>query len=641
MKLYIAEKSGFCFGIDNAIKIALDSKKKIQGPLYSLDQLLHNNQMVEYLSKEGIQVINSLDEILDNSTVLISSHGVGKDIYDLTCEKKLEVVDATCPYVKKVHEIVSKNCSDDTTLIIIGDKSHPEIIGVKGWCPNNSVVVNSLEEVEAINECDNVLVVAQTTLKIETFNTILGAIKNKFKTVKYYNTICSATIERQDAAYKLSKFVDYMIIIGGKQSSNTKKLYEICLVNCKNTVHIETKDELIMKEIKKYDNIGISAGASTPDWVINEVIDKLIDEGEGILMQNDSVNNETMDQFDTSFNVPRTGKIIKGNIIMIAEKELIVNIGYKSDAIIPLEEIPDIDNQKLSEKFSVDQEIEAVIIKTNDGVGNVLLSIKKMSSKKDNKELETAFKEKTPINVIVKEVVNGGLIALYKDIKGFIPASQLDVKFVSDLNSYVGKSLEVEVIKYDTRKNKIILSRKNLLRKQYKLDMDKVWKNIEENEVIKGVVRRFTDFGAFVDVGGVDGLLHLSEISWGKVNKANEKLTKNQEIDVKILNFDRSKNKISLSIKQLTTNPWESIDEKYTVDEEYTGTVVSLTNFGAFVELEEGLEGLIHVSQLSEDRIEKASDILKIGQEVKFRILEISKDEKKIKLTMKQKKIKE
>jgi len=641
MKLYIAKKSGFCFGIDNAIKIALNSKKKIQGPLYSLGQLLHNNQMIEHLSKEGIQVINSLDEILDNSTVLISSHGVGKDIYEITSKKNLEVVDATCPYVKKVHEIVSKNCCDDTTIIIIGDELHPEIIGVRGWCPNNSIVINSIEDIELINECDNVLVVAQTTLKVETFNTIVDAIKNKFKNVKYHNTICSATTERQEAANELSKFVDYMIVIGGKQSSNTKKLYEICLVNCKNTVHIETKDELIMKEIKKYDNIGISAGASTPDWTINEVIDRLIDEGEGILMQSNSINNETMDQFDTSFNIPRTNKIVKGNIIMIADKELIVNIGYKSDGIIPLDEIPEIDGQKLNEKFSVDQEIEAVIIKTNDGVGNVLLSIKRMSFKKDNQELETAFKEKTPVNVIVKEVVNGGLIALYKDIRGFIPASQLDIKFVSNLDSYVGKNLEVEIIKYDTRKNKIILSRKNLLRKQYKLDVDAAWKNIEENEIVKGVVKRFTDFGAFVDLGGVDGLLHLSEISWGKVNKANEKLTKNQEIDVKILDFDRSKNKISLSIKQLTPNPWDLIDENYNVDEEYTGVVVSLTNFGAFVELEAGLEGLIHVSQLSEDRVEKPSDILKIGQEVKFRILEISKDEKKIKLTMKQKKIKE
>ncbi|MBN2260895.1 MAG: bifunctional 4-hydroxy-3-methylbut-2-enyl diphosphate reductase/30S ribosomal protein S1 [Clostridiales bacterium] len=635
MKIYIAKESGFCFGVDKAIEMAYEAKNNSEMPLYTFGPLIHNKQVIEKLASSDIYSVNDLDELNSYQTVLIRSHGVGEDIYKKMKILNLKVIDATCPYVKKVHTIVKKNCKDGHLIVIIGDANHPEIIGVKGWCKNHSIVVNHPDDVEKISFDGKIIVVAQTTLKIDTFNTILDKINSIFKDVLVYNTICSATSDRQNAANELSKKVEYMIIIGGKHSSNTKKLYEISKQNCSNSIHIETKDDLIMKDIKKYGKIGITAGASTPDWIIKEVVDKLINEGEGILMHDNSEMSELMEQFDESYNVPRNGKIIKGKIVMIGKDELIVNIGYKADGIIPREEISAVNAFDLNKSFAVDQEIEAVVIQKDNGEGNVLLSMKRMAAKQNWEDLENAFNEKKIITVKVDKAVKGGLTATFEQIRGFIPASHVDAKFVENLNSYEGKEFDVEIIEFNRKKNKIVFSRKNLVKKQYEEKMNEAWSKLEEGKIVTGIVRRFTDFGAFIDVYGIDGLLHVSEISWGKVNKPKDILKKNQEVEVKILELNRKENKISLSIKQLTPNPWEVVEEKYIIDEEYEGIVTSLTAFGAFVELEPGLEGLVHVSQISNDRIEKPSDVLKVGESVKVKVIEINKEESRIKLSMK------
>ena len=635
MKIYIAKESGFCFGVSKAIDMAYCEKQKIDMPLYTFGPLIHNNQVINKLSKSEIIPIDDIKGLNSGDTVLIRSHGVAKDVYEYAESLNLKVIDATCPYVKKVHNIVKKHCQKKNLIIIVGDENHPEIIGVKGWCLDYSTIVNHPDDIDNIQFDGKIIVVAQTTLKYDLYKSILSKINDRFEDVLVYNTICSATSERQNSTVELSENVEYMIIIGGKHSSNTKKLFEISKINCPNSVHIETKDDLVMKEIKKYDKIGITAGASTPDWIINEVVDKLINEGEGILMHDNSAMSELMEQFDESYNVPRNGKVVKGKIVMITKDELIVNIGYKADGIIPRKEITSIESFDLNKEFVVDQEIDAVVIKKDNGEGNVLLSVLRIQAKKDWENIENAYNNKEIITVKVDQVVKGGLTAFYEQIKGFIPASHINVRFVDNLKSYEGKSVEVEIIEFNRKKNKIVFSRKNLLKKQHEENMNEAWSKLEIGKVMTGVVRRFTDFGAFIDIGGIDGLLHVSEISWGKVNKPQDVLKKNQEIEVKILDFKREENKVSLSIKQITANPWETVEEKYLPEEEYDGKITSLTDFGAFVELEPGLEGLIHVSQISNERVGKPSDVLKVGESVKVKVIEISKEENRIKLSMK------
>ncbi len=635
MKIYIAKESGFCFGVSKAIDMAYCEKQKIDMPLYTFGPLIHNNQVINKLSKSEIIPIDDLKGLNSGDTVLIRSHGVAKDVYEYAKSLNLKVVDATCPYVKKVHNIVKKHCKEGNLIIIVGDENHPEIIGVKGWCLDYSTIINHPDDIDNIQFDGKIIVVAQTTLKYDLYKSILSKINDRFEDVLVYNTICSATSERQNSTAELSENVEYMIIIGGKHSSNTKKLFEISKINCPNSVHIETKDDLVMKEVRKYDKIGITAGASTPDWIINEVVDKLINEGEGILMHDNSAMSELMEQFDESYNVPRNGKVVKGKIVMITKDELIVNIGYKADGIIPRKEITSDESFDLNKEFAVDQEIDAVVIKKDNGEGNVLLSVLRIQAKKDWENIENAYNNKEIITVKIDQVVKGGLTAFYEQIKGFIPASHINIRFVDNLKSYEGKSVEVEIIEFNRKKNKIVFSRKNLLKKQHEENMNEAWSKIEIGKVMAGVVRRFTDFGAFIDLGGIDGLLHVSEISWGKVNKPQDALKKNQEIEVKVLDFKREENKVSLSMKQITTNPWETVEEKYLPEEEYDGKITSLTDFGAFVELEPGLEGLIHVSQISNERVEKPSDVLKVGESVKVKVIEINKEENRIKLSMK------
>jgi ribosomal protein S1 len=342
-----------------------------------------------------------------------------------------------------------------------------------------------------------------------------------------------------------------------------------------------------------------------------------------------------MEQFDENYNVPRNGKIIKGKIVMITKDELIINIGYKADGIVPRDEINMESSSDLNKVFAVDEEVEAMVIKKDNGEGNVLLSLKRMAAKQNWTDLEDAYEGKQIISVKVNRVVKGGMTAYFDQIRGFIPASHVDVKFVDNLEKFIGQDIDVEVIEFNRKKNKIIFSRKKLMQKELTVKVEEAWANIEIGKTMSGIVRRFTEFGAFVDLGGIDGLLHVSEISWGKVDKPKDVLKKNQEIEVKILEFNRADNKVSLSMKQLSENPWNIVQDKYLIDETYTGKVTSLTDFGAFVELEPGLEGLVHVSQISNERVEKPSDVLTVGQEVEVKVLEVDNENNRIKLSMK------
>lgn len=343
---------------------------------------------------------------------------------------------------------------------------------------------------------------------------------------------------------------------------------------------------------------------------------------------------EMMEQ--ASFSAPKRNEVVKGKVVMVKDDGVVVNIGYKADGIIPLNEISNPEELPLEELFAVDQELEVLVVKRDNGEGDVLLSSKRLKSRKDWELLEEKFNNKETVTVKITEVVKGGLSAHYNDIRAFIPASHVDVNFVRDLNQFVGDECEVEFLDFDRRRNQVVLSRKAVIEKERKEELDEFWDGLEVGQIREGIVRRFTSYGAFIDLGATDGLIHVSEIQWGKVNKPSDVLKANETLEFKVLDFDRENNKISLSRKALTPDPWEIIDENYDAGENYDGKIVSLTDFGAFVELEPGLEGLVHVSQISEDRIDQPKDVLSLGEEVVVRILEIDKEQRRIKLSMKQ-----
>lgn len=631
MEVILADNYGFCFGVKRAFDLAIDTLKENNENVYSLGPLVHNSQAVNYLQSLGLTVIHDLDDIakIESGKVISRSHGITKDLYrELDNNKKIEFIDATCQYVKNIHKKVEKYYNDGFKIIIVGNPNHPEVIGINSWCDNNAYIIQEIEDTDGIpfEDKDNICIVSQTTNTEEKFKSICDSILKKYNSVKIFNTICNATKLRQNSCASLAKKVDAMIIIGGYHSSNTNKLVNICKKYCDNVYHIETINDLEIGKLKTFNKIGISAGASTPEWIIKEVLNKM-----------DNINkDEMLKAIEDSMVKLYRGDIVKGEIISIREDEIMVNVGYKSDGVIKKEEIsndPDINPKEL---YNIGDEIEVYVLKLDDGEGNVLLSIKRVGDIKAWEKIEKIYNEKEIVTCKVIEAVKGGVIALIEGQKGFIPASLLSANYVKDLNSYVGKHLNVNIIEFDRNKKKIIMSRKEVEKEEIEEKKKKVWESIDVNQVVEGTVKNITNFGAFVDLGGVDGLIHISDLSWNRVRHPEDVVKEGENIKVKILDIDKDKERISLGLKQILPEPWELFEEKYKVGDIVEGTVVNILDFGAFVRLDVGVDGLVHVSQISNKHVAKPSDVLNVGDKIKVKIINIKSDEKKISLSMKE-----
>lgn len=631
MEVILADNYGFCFGVKRAFDLAIDTLKENNENVYSLGPLVHNSQAVNYLQSLGLTVIHNLDDIakIESGKVISRSHGITKDLYrELDNNKKIEFIDATCQYVKNIHKKVEKYYNDGFKIIIVGNPNHPEVIGINSWCDNNAYIIQEIEDTDGIpfEDKDNICIVSQTTNTEEKFKSICDSILKKYNSVKIFNTICNATKLRQNSCASLAKKVDAMIIIGGYHSSNTNKLVNICKKYCDNVYHIETINDLEIGKLKTFNKIGISAGASTPEWIIKEVLNKM-----------DNINkDEMLKAIEDSMVKLYRGDIVKGEIISIREDEIMVNVGYKSDGVIKKEEIsndPDINPKEL---YNIGDEIEVYVLKLDDGEGNVLLSIKRVGDIKAWEKIEKIYNEKEIVTCKVIEAVKGGVIALIEGQKGFIPASLLSANYVKDLNSYVGKHLNVNIIEFDRNKKKIIMSRKEVEKEEIEEKKKKVWESIDVNQVVEGTVKNITNFGAFVDLGGVDGLIHISDLSWNRVRHPEDVVKEGENIKVKILDIDKDKERISLGLKQILPEPWELFEEKYKVGDIVEGTVVNILDFGAFVRLDVGVDGLVHVSQISNKHVAKPSDVLNVGDKIKVKIINIKSDEKKISLSMKE-----
>jgi 4-hydroxy-3-methylbut-2-enyl diphosphate reductase len=628
LKIIVANTAGFCFGVDRAVKKAYESAN--EDNIYTLGPIIHNQQVVNDLANYGIKVINNEEDIdkINQGTVIIRSHGISKEVYEKIEQTPLTIMDTTCPYVKRIHNIVHKHSLDGYKIIIIGNNNHPEVVGIIGWSLSKPIVISKKEEALEINfdTNDKVCIVAQTTFYHNKFEEIVEIIKKKVYDVIVFNTICSATSERQIEAEKIARQVNKMIVIGGKHSSNTQKLFDLCHKECKDTYHIETIDELNLSVFKKSDIIGITAGASTPNNIIEEVYLTMSELGQ---------ENSFEKMLEESLVSIHNGKVVNGTVIEVKDNEVILNLGYKSDGIIPKNEFTNYPDANLKELVKEGDTIEAKVIKVNDGDGQVLLTYKRLAAEKGYQKLEEAFNNKEILKEKVAQVLSSGVVVIVDEARVFIPASLISDQFEKDLKGYLGQEIEFQVIEYNPKRRRIIGSRKQLLKVEKDKKQKELFEKIEAGMVVEGRVKNVTDFGAFIDLGGADGLLHISEMSWGRIKNPSKVLKVDEPIKVLIKEIDEKTKKIALSLKFEQNNPWNNATEKFAVGNVVTGKVARMTDFGAFIELETGVDALLHVSQISKEHVEKPADVLKVGQEITARIVDFKEDERKISLSIK------
>ncbi|MBS6006823.1 MAG: bifunctional 4-hydroxy-3-methylbut-2-enyl diphosphate reductase/30S ribosomal protein S1 [Clostridium baratii] len=627
-KVILAENAGFCFGVQRAVETSIDIKKKYNKKIYTLGPLIHNSDVVSFLEQNDIYAIDykNINDLQEGDVVIIRSHGIPEAVFNDLKSRGLEVIDATCPFVTNIQKKVKKYSKEGYNIIIVGDENHPEVIGINGWCDNKATITKNGEfNKELLNK---ICAVSQTTEKKENWDKTLDAINDGTREVLSFNTICSATEVRQKSAYDLSKEVDAMIVIGGKNSSNTTKLYEIAKHNCENTIHIENSNELPKEYInnKNFKKIGITAGASTPDWIIREVINIMQDEK--------NFNDEQlklMNEMDKTF---RIGDEIEGEILTISKDGVSVSlVGYKSDGIIPFEELTaKMDPREYAKTLNVGDTIKAKVIK----LGNVVLSRLEYEKEEILNNLEELFKNQTIFSLTISEVKEKGLVGYYNGIRIFVPASQIDIKFVNDKEIYKGQTLDVKLIDFNKENpSRVVASRRKVQEEAKEANEEKVLSSLKVGDIVKAEVKRFTNFGAFAEVNGVDGLIHLSQISWNHVKRAEDYLKSGDIIDVKVIELDKENKKLSLSIKEITPEPWKDVTEKYPEGSVVLGKVVRINDFGAFVELEPGVDGLVHISKISHDRINNPADVLSVGQDIKAKILSVDEEQKRISLSMK------
>ena len=620
MKIIVAKNSGFCNGVRRSVDLANKaSEKNIK--TYTLGPLVHNPTQVKMLEKKGVSVVDE-NEVLEikNSQIVIRSHGVSENLKENLKKNSNEVVDATCPVLLNIYKKIIEKENEGYTVAIIGDKEHPEIKAMASYV-NNGIIIKDETEAKNITNMSKLYVVSQTTNRIDFFENIAHELEKTNDDVVIENTICNATRLRQEACKSLSKEVDCMIVVGGFNSSNTNKLYQIAQKYCENVQRIETVKDLPLQKLSNFNIIGVIAGASTPDQVIEEVVNRM----------DDLTNEELMNSIEDSMKKIYPRDVVNGTIIDVKDDEVFVDIQYRADGIVKLDEMTEEQRENPKDNFEIGQEVEVYVIKLDDGEGNVSLSTRRVEGMKNWKNLREAYENDQTVEGDVTGANKGGLTARVMGINGFVPASQIAPYFVKNFKKFVGEHWDLKIISIDERKNRLVLSRKDIVEEK----LDEQWDELEEGQVITGKVARLTDFGAFIEIGSLDGLLHVSDIAWTRVEHPKDVLNIGDDIEVKILKLNKEKNRISLGRKQLLEKPFAEFTNEHEVGEVITGKVVNLLDFGAFVEVSEGVEGLIHVSEISWDHVEKPSDELNVGDEVEVKILSIDPEEEKIGLSIK------
>ncbi|MBR6165771.1 MAG: bifunctional 4-hydroxy-3-methylbut-2-enyl diphosphate reductase/30S ribosomal protein S1 [Clostridia bacterium] len=630
MPVEVAAHAGFCMGVRRAVEMA-ESASRDGIPSCTLGDLIHNPAVVARLQAEGLAAIRTPEEAA-GKRVLIRSHGVSRRVMEALSAAGSEVMDLTCPFVSRMHRIVEETSKGGVPVILVGEKEHPEVQGAAGWACGEVWFVGSPEDAEHLPEMEHAAAVSQTTYPPERWEAVLEVLRRKVRKLDDYRTICNATEIRQKEAAEMAGRVDAMIVVGGRNSANTRKLFDVCRSRCERTILVESAAE-IPPAFANTDSekIGITAGASTPTDSLKEVVTRMSDmENKDLTPAAEEENhNDFMAEVESTLVRIRPGQTLTGKVVQITEDEVCVSIGYKADGLIKRADLVDQD-------VKLDDEIEVEVVKVNDGEGNVLLSQRNIVNRKAWDALMEKYDAGEYVEAVGKEAVKGGLIADIGGVRAFVPASQLSQRYVEKIADFVGKDMKLKIIEVDKQKKRVVASRKVVVAEESAAKKKEAWEKLEEGIVIHGIVRRLTDFGAFVDVGGVDGLIHITDLSWGRIKHPSEVVKPNQEVDVKVLSLDREKERIQLGYKQLQPHPWENAVEKYPEGEIVDGKVVRITDFGAFVELEPGLDGLVHISQCATTRVAKVEDAVKVGEEVKVKVLGVDPEKKRISLSIRQ-----
>ncbi len=628
-----AETCGFCFGVKNAANTA-EAELAKGTSLYALGELMHNKHEMQRLHDLGLIHADSVDDIPLGSTMIIRSHGELLSTYEKLKTRGIAYIDVTCPHVKRAHEIVRKHYEMGYNIVIVGDASHPEVMGINDRCNNSALIIsdNDAQDISiyynTLHNFDKVCVVAQTTIKQENYKYITDCIKNTCQNPLIFDTICSTTQQRQNEAREISAKCDTVVVIGSKNSNNTKKLVAICTKICYNTFHIETAEDIHTIEFIGH-TIGVIAGASTPDWIIKEVLTML------------ETNVETTNELDFAEELEKTvltlksGDIVKGTVISINPSEVFVDLGVKSDGAIPVSELTDDPIQSPGDVVKVGEEIEVYVVRVNDVEGTITLSKKKVDQLAGIKKLEKAFADQEILTGKVVEILKGGVIVSTNNVRVFVPASQASERYLQDLGILLNETVSFKIIDINARRRKLVGSIKSVAGEVRKQKVEQFWASASEGSKYTGTVKSITPFGVFVDIGGIDGLVHISELSWTRVKHPSELVNVGDKIDVFIIALDREKNKISLGHRREEDSPWAIAQAKLNVGDILKAKIVRLVTFGAFAEIMPHIDGLIHISQISDQRIVKPSDVLSVGQEVDVKVIELDYENKKISLSMK------
>lgn len=640
MYVKIAEKAGFCFGVERAIALAEQAAERY-GDICTLGELIHNERAVAELERKGVRSVVNVSES-KGKPLIIRSHGVSRIVEAEARKHASEVIDATCPFVKKIHNIVSE-LPEKAKAIILGDSDHPEVIGIMGSAGCTAFACRDFEEIKNlfergdIAENDTAILVAQTTFDRSRFLEYSRTVGERYGCVKIYDTICDATVKRQDCARELAKRAALMIVVGGRSSSNTRKLADICGEYCE-TVFVTSADEIplqILNGLRSDSLIGITAGASTPAYTIKEVHERMNEEITKINNENEEDFASLLEQ-DQSFNRLYTGKRVKATVVSVSKKEAVVEVGAKQTGYIVREELTNDPNAEVEDIVKPGDIIDAVVVKVDDSVGTAALSKKRVDAQLGLEKLQAVKESAETIEGTVAQVVKGGVIVIYENTRVFIPASHTGVPRGGKLDDLLKKSVKFKIIEVtNERGGRVVGSIRQANKEVRDAERAKFWESIEVGQKFDGEVRSIESYGVFVDIGPVDGLVHTADLTWNRVGHPKDIVKVGDKISVVVKSFDPEKKRVSLSAKDPDDNPWTKFVSEYQKGDVIKATVVSITEFGAFAQIIPGVDGLIHISQISTERVASIASVLTVGQEVEVKIIDIDEEKSRVSLSIK------
>ncbi|MEY8419539.1 bifunctional 4-hydroxy-3-methylbut-2-enyl diphosphate reductase/30S ribosomal protein S1 [Oscillospiraceae bacterium 44-5] len=630
-KVVLAKSAGFCYGVRRAVELA--EEKAAQGiPCVMLGPIIHNRDVIDRLAAQGLRVVDRPEQVPDGSAVIIRSHGESRAVHEHFAWRWIEVFDATCPNVTHIHQIVEEAELRGRQPVIVGTPDHPEVLAIAGWCKAPVVLSGEKDLEKWLESGENrnnlpLTFVSQTTSTQKIWENCVKKAKKLCTNAEFFDTICGATSKRQEEARQLAAQCGLMVVVGDRQSSNTKRLGEICRESCPHVLLVERAEDIDLNRLPQADMVGITAGASTPAWIIKEVFDKMSEE----ILEMDKSFQEMLEE---SFKTLNNGDKVTGTVVAITPTEVQVELGIKYPGYIALTELSDDPTVKVEDIVKVGDEIESIVMQVSDRDCMVKLSKRRLDINKGWEEIEAARENETVVEGFVTEDNKGGVVVSVKGVRVFVPASQTGLPRETPMSALLKQKVRLVITEVNRARRRVVGSISRVTRAERAAAAEKVWAEIEDGKRYTGTVKSLTSYGAFVDIGGVDGMVHISELSWSRIKHPSEVVKVGDTVDVYVISADKEKKKISLGMKDHSQDPWTVFTTTYQVGDTANVRVVKLMTFGAFAEVVPGVDGLIHISQLADHRVEKPGDVVAEGDKVDVKITDVDMENKKISLSI-------